>query len=166
MYFTQPTLYWFLGFMRVTILVSQRGGGTRIYQGRTCPPAPLNEALIVNYGYNIVRIRHAAPDHSEVSWKLYCAVKFISVIEASKLNYHYRGRESVSDTISAIWSAIDSCECALLTIFYYMHHYNYAATGDIVKCFIINIHTRGGQTRVMIHHVHVTKLAFLHKAAT
>ena len=58
-----------------------------------------------------------------------CVVEFVSVIEASRLAYHYRGQESVSDSInfiSAIEASSIDCVCTILTSVYHMHHYNYA----------------------------------------
>jgi hypothetical protein len=62
---------------------------------------------------------------------LYCAVELVPVAEASKLvTIEVLGRESVSD-------AGMHCVRTILTTFYHMHHYRYAATGDMVKSFII-----------------------------
>jgi hypothetical protein len=50
---------------------------------------------------------------------------------------HYRDRESVSDSISAIEAPACGtrahCERTILTTLYHMHNYRYAATGDLVK---------------------------------
>ena len=57
------------------------------------------------------------------------------MIEALKL-CPCRGRELVLGSISAIEALASMC---ILTIFYHMHHWNYAATGDVVNFFITNI---------------------------
>lgn len=68
------------------------------------------------------------PDQSEV-WKLNCAVKFISVIEASRC---------VTIKVES-WSqtAIGGIKCRLCTHciddLYHTYHHYYAATGDVVK---------------------------------
>ena len=69
--------------------------------------------------------------------KLYSAVVFISY------TCYYRGQESVSDSISAIEALASmwlvDCAHIILTTFtmIIMHHDNYAATGDVVKFFIL-----------------------------
>ena len=66
------------------------------------------------------RARPQQRDQPEVQ-KEYCAVEFISVIEASK-NVAIKV-ESILDAISMISGAsIDRCVRILLTTFYHMHH--------------------------------------------
>ena len=67
------------------------------------------------------------------------------VFEASKLNCHYQDQESVSDSISVIeapasmymYLSYRSCMQYIDDLYHIVHHENYAATGDIVKFFII-----------------------------
>ena len=76
-------------------------------------------------------VRH---DQSEL-WKLHCAVTF--VCDWSIETCHYRGRELVSD--SRCWHQCRLQLCAHYVNLYHMHHCNYAATRDMVECFIIII---------------------------
>jgi hypothetical protein len=63
--------------------------------------------------------------------KLYCAVELVPVVEASKLVTIEV--ESRSQTPSLQFR---HCVHTILTIFYHMHHYHYAATGDMIKSSI------------------------------
>jgi hypothetical protein len=70
-------------------------------------------------------------DRSEI-WKPYCTVEFVFVIEASR--FVPIEAESRSQTPS-LRIDVDDVPTILMTL-YHMHHYNYGATGDMVKCFI------------------------------
>jgi hypothetical protein len=80
--------------------------------------------LLVLY---IARIMHVslAPDRSEVSRKLYCAIEFVSVIEASKSVTIIIEVKNQSQTTSLPRLRCHSCVCTsklVLTTFYHMHH--------------------------------------------
>jgi hypothetical protein len=70
-------------------------------------------------------------DRSEVQ-KLYCAVELVLVVEAFKLVTIEVERLHLCDS----GAGMQHCVRTILTTFYHMHHYHYAATGDMVKSFI------------------------------
>ncbi len=81
----------------------------------------------------IARIaQRAMTDPSEI-WKLYFAVEFVSVVEPSKLVTIEV--ESRSQALSL--RLRHHCVRTMLMAFYHMHHYRYAATGDMVKSFML-----------------------------
>jgi hypothetical protein len=91
----------------------------------------INKASLVLYIAHIAQ--RAMTNWSEV-WKLYFVIEFVPVVEASKL---------VTIEVES-WSQAVSlrlrrhCVHTILMTFYHMHHYRYAATGDMVKISILD----------------------------
>ena len=81
-------------------------------------------------------------------WKLYCTTNFVSVIKASKLVTIKL--KLVLDSISATWGTGINVDYYYIDDFYHMQHYNYAPTGDMVKCFILGAYTLAKESAIEI----------------
>jgi hypothetical protein len=117
-------------------LTSTAGRTSRVFLAYVIPW--INKASLELY----IARRHRAACHDRRIWSLEAVLRCrIRPCGWSIETYHYRDRESVSDWVTPFcdWGAtVYSCVRTILTTFYHMHHYHYAATGDMVKSFISN----------------------------
>jgi hypothetical protein len=114
-------------------LISTAGQTSRVFLAHVIPW--INKASLALYIARIVQ--RATTDRSEV-WKLYCAVELVPVAEASKfVTIEVESRsQTPSLRLKRRHAALVHCVRTILTTFYHMHYYHYAATGDVVKRFI------------------------------
>ena len=100
----------------------------------------------------------ATTNRSEV-WKLYCAVELVSVAEASKLVAMEVESRSQTPSLRFRCRHVALALCAhyideSMTTFYHMHHNHGAATGDMVKSFIVESNCYMGMHTLKVYGVY------------